>query len=147
MVTAALIVSQTVAADPFVGTWKQNVDKSFNSDPYYAVIRIESAGVNRVKITQEVIRTAADKAAGKKEQSVGEFILDGSEGHPSGMQPGETQSFRRISSHAWERIARRPGDIRHGYWAVSNDGRMLVITSFGKTEAGEYYAQRVLERQ
>ena len=74
MAIAALTVSRLAfAADPFAGTWKQNIDKSFNSNPRSAVIRIEPAGVNRVKITQDVIRTAAGEAAGKKEQSVGEF--------------------------------------------------------------------------
>src|SRR5207302_9729070 len=65
-------------ASPFFGTWKQNNDKSFYSEPYFATIRIESAGANRVRITQDVVRTTADAAAGKKENSVNEFTLDGS---------------------------------------------------------------------
>ena len=154
MVTAAMLISQAASStDPFVGNWKQNNGKSFYSDPYSATIRIESIGVNRVRITQDVVRTAADNAAGRKEHSVNEYTLDGSEVHPSGTGGDVTQrlpestSFRRISSNVWERVSIRPGDERHGYWAVSNDGRMLVITSFGKRESGEYYAQRVLEKQ
>lgn len=152
MVTLAVSLS-ALAADPFVGTWKQNNDKSYNSEPYSATIRIESLGGNRVTITQEVIRTTADAAAGRKEHTVNVFTLDGSESQPSGEGPDiakrlpESVSLRRISDHAWERIAKRPGDVRRGYWAVSNDGKMLVITGSAKTDGGEYYAQRVLEKQ
>src|SRR4051812_32019746 len=99
----ALAVSlSALAADPFVGMWKQNNDKSYNSEPYSATIRIESVSENRVRITQDVIRTAADVAVGKTEHSVNEFPLDGSDVQPSGtgadtaQRLPETQSFRRI---------------------------------------------------
>lgn len=59
-----------------------------------------------------------------------------------------TRSFRSIGPNVWERILKAPGDIRHGYWAVSSDGKMLVITGFGKDPKGQdYYFHRVLERQ
>jgi hypothetical protein len=82
---ATVALSAFQANDPFVGTWKQNNDKSYNSEPYSATIRIESLGLNRVRITQDVIRTAADAAAGKMEHTVNEFPLDGSDVHPSGI--------------------------------------------------------------
>src|SRR5215470_11024880 len=100
-IVALTISFSAFAADPFVGTWKQDNDKSYRSEPYSATIRIESVGVNRVRITQDVIRTAADAAAGKAEHSVNEFPLDGSDVQPSGtgadtaQRLPETQSFRR----------------------------------------------------
>ncbi len=145
-----LACSPIVAAEnPFIGTWKENFDKSYNANakakptnPPSATIRIESVGENRVQITQDRV-----EPAGKKTQTVGVFTLDGSDTHPSGPETDLTQSFRPIKPHVWERIAKRPGDIRHGYWAVSRDGKMLIITGFGKDAKGEYYEQRVLERQ
>ncbi|MEO7145986.1 MAG: hypothetical protein ABI165_21035, partial [Bryobacteraceae bacterium] len=59
-----------------------------------------------------------------------------------------TASFRQISPNVWERIAKRPGDIRNGYWAVSRDGKSLIITRYGKDSDGkDYYFNRVLDRQ
>ncbi len=141
-----LAYSSLVAAEnPFIGTWKENFAKSYDADattPQSAIIRIEAAGENRVKITQDQVN-----AAGKKTQTVGEFPLDGSDTHPAGPETNLTQSFRPIKPNVWERIAKRPGDIRHGYWALSSDRKTLIITGFGKDAKGEYYTQRVLERQ
>ena len=111
-----------------------------------AMLRIESAGDNEVKITQEfVVRN------GRKSQSVEIAALDGSDVRPVGTSAPRrqvTRSFRSIRPNVWERILKAPGDVRHGYWAVSSDGKMLVITGFGKDPKGqEYYFHRVLERQ
>lgn len=90
-----LACSPLVAAEnPFIGTWKENFAKSYHADitkPQSAIIHIESAGENRVKITQDQV-----DAAGKKTQTVGQFTLDGSETHPSGSETDLTQSFRPI---------------------------------------------------
>ena len=146
LVLFLLACSPIVAAEnPFIGTWKENFAKSYDANvtnSQSGIIRIESAGENRVKITQDHV-----DVAGKKTQTVGEFTLDGSDTHPSGPETDFTQSFRPIGPNVWERIAKRPGDIRHGYWAVSRDGKMLIITGFGKDAKGDYYDQRVLERQ
>ncbi len=131
------------AENPFIGNWKENLGKSnYYNQPGVrsAVIRIESAAGKRVKITQEVVSTA-----GKQTQSVEESALDGSEDQVS---PNFVRSFRSISPNVWDRIAKRPGDVRHGYWALSSDGKMLIITGFGKDSDGkDYYFHRVLERQ
>jgi hypothetical protein len=139
----------SAAENPFVGAWKENVNKSlyFNQPASEsAVIRIESAGDKGVKITQEIVMSS-----GRKGQSVEETVLDGSDvrpSSPSGADSNVTRSFRSISPNVWERILKAPGDIRHGYWAVSSDGKMLIITGFGKSPKGqEYYFHRVLERQ
>jgi hypothetical protein len=140
----------SAAENPFVGTWKENVNKSiyFNQPASQsAAIRIESASDKGVKITQEIVTSA-----GKKGQTVEETSLDGSDvrrpSGPSGGDSNVTRSFRSISPNVWERILKAPGDIRHGYWAVSSDGKMLVITGFGKSPNGqEYYFHRVLERE
>ena len=141
-----LACSPLVAAEnPFIGTWKEDFAKSYDDNVtkrQSAIIRIESAGENRVKITQDQV-----DAAGKKTQRVGEFTLDGSDTHPSGPEDDLTQSFRLIRPNVWERIAKRPKDITDGYWAVSSDGKMLIITGFGKDANGEHYNHRVLERQ
>jgi len=141
-----LACSPLVAAEnPFIGAWKEDFAKSYDTGGTMtksATIRIESAGENRVRITQDLV-----DVAGKKTQVVGEFTLDGSDTHPSGPESSLTQSFRSIKPNVWERVAKRPGDIRRGYWAVSNDGKMLIITAFGNDAKGEYYGQRVLERQ
>jgi hypothetical protein len=137
------------AENPFVGTWKENVNKStyFNQPAAEsAVIRIESAGDKGVKIIQEIVMST-----GRKGQTVEVSALDGCEDRPtapSGENSNVTRSFRSISPDVWERILKAPGDIRHGYWAVSSDRKMLIITGFGKSPNGqEYYFHRVLERQ
>jgi len=139
----------SAAENPFIGTWKENVEKSiyFNQPASQsAEIRIESAGDKGVKITQEVVMST-----GRKGQTIEETALDGKEIElpgRSGAESKATRSFRSISPNVWERILKAPGDIRHGYWAVSTDGKMLVITGFGKDPKGqEYYFDRVLERQ
>jgi hypothetical protein len=46
------------AGNPFIGTWIENIDKSFWSDgsaEQSAVISIESSGDNRVKIIQDIV--------------------------------------------------------------------------------------------
>ena len=73
------------AANPFIGTWKANVAKSIWSDgsaEQSALISIEPAADNRVKITQEIVN-----AAGRKSRNVEEYPLDGTEIHPSGQAP------------------------------------------------------------
>jgi hypothetical protein len=131
------------AGNPFIGTWKENIDKSFNADQptQSAVISIESVGGNKVKITQDIVN-----ATGNKSRSVEEYPLDGVEIHTN---PNVTRSFRSISPNVWERILNVSGEIRDGYWAVSSDGKMMIITGFGKDPKSKapYYFQRVFERQ
>jgi hypothetical protein len=136
------------AESPFIGIWKENVEKSiyFNQPATQsAEIRIESAGDKGVKITQELV------IDGKKSQSVQISGLGGMEGQPAGPAGpgrGATRSFRLVSPNVWERTLEAPGDTRHGYWAVSRDGKTLIITGFGKNPSGqEYYFHRLLERQ
>lgn len=96
-----------------------------------------------MKITQEIV-----KAAGKKDRSVEEYPIDGTEVHSSDPGPNATRSFHSISSNVWERVLKVSGEIRDGYWAVSGDGKMMIITGFGKDGSGKaYYFQRVFERQ
>jgi hypothetical protein len=155
LVCSPIIVA---AENPFVGTWKENLDKSYNSgdNPGGALpagaraspdrIRIESAGENRVKITQ--IATL-DGKQGKQQETTVVTTLDGSDVHPTGATDGFTQAFRQITPNVWERIAKQPGQpIRQGYWAVSRDGKMLIITGYSKSSNGQdNYFHRVLERQ
>jgi hypothetical protein len=150
MILLGFVCSSLFAAEnPFIGTWKENVERSiyFNQPASQsAAIRIESAGDIGVKITQEIVMST-----GRKGQTVEVSALDGSEVRPvgpSGPSPEGIRSFRAISPNVWERILKVPGEIRHGYWAVSSDGKMLIITGFGKGPNGqEYYFHRVLERQ
>jgi hypothetical protein len=99
-----------------------------------------------VKITQEFVMSN-----GKKSQTVQTSALDGSavrSAVTSAPASEATRSFRSIGPNVWERILKTPDDIRHGYWSVSSDGKMLIITGFGKGPKGqEYYFHRVLERQ
>jgi hypothetical protein len=154
---AVTVSLPALAADAFVGAWKQINEKSLNSEPYYATIRIESAGGDRVKITQDVIRTAADAAAGKKEHTVNEFALDGSELQPTGrgadiaQRLRESVSFRRINQNAWERIAKRPGDIRRvKRWEASRhhklwqDRRRRILRSKSAREAMKAFPEALM---
>ena len=150
LLLTAFACSPLLAAEsPFIGTWKENPEKSiyFNQPASQsAMLHVESAGDKGVKITQEFVIST-----GKKMQTTEETTLDGKEVElpgRSGSRSQITRSFRSIGPNVWERILKTPGDTRHGYWAVSSDGKMLIITGFGKDSSGkEYYFHRVLERQ
>lgn len=145
LLTFALSCSSLAAQEnPFVGTWRENCDKSASTTGRCSQqsVRIEDAGGGSVKISDE-----STTRSGRKQQSSGVHRLDGSDVHVTGTEPEFIQSIRRISSNVWERIAKRPGDIRHGYWTVSRDGKTLIINGFGAIEGKEYYFQRVFDRE
>jgi hypothetical protein len=139
--------SLTLAADnPFVGTWKENDAKSYYSRATqtvkFSMIRVEGAGENRVRITSDYTR-----ADGTKGQMSGTYLLDGTEAPMTGSIA--ILSFRPISSNSWEHIEKHPdGTSAQRYWAVSNDGKTLLITGFGTNPDGQkYYFHRVLDKQ
>jgi hypothetical protein len=131
--------------EPFVGIWKENIAKSLRSNrsEQSAVVSIESAGDSRVKIIQEFVNPA-----GTKRRVVDEYPLNGTEIHPLGEDPNFTRSFRSINPNVWQRIVKDRGEIRDECRAVSGDGKILIITGFGKNSSGKaYYFHRVFERQ
>jgi hypothetical protein len=141
----AVSCAPVIGADnPFIGDWKENCAKGVSTFPGCGqqTVHIEAMPGGSVKISDEFTN-----AAGKRQDSTGIHALDGSEVRPTGTQPDFVQSIRRISPNVWERIAKREGDIRRGYWAVSSDGKLLVITGFGNSQGREYYFHRILERQ
>jgi hypothetical protein len=144
----AFTCSLVLAADsPFVGTWKENDAKSYYSrstQTKFSMIRIESAGENRVKITTDTDYVRGD---GTKAQLFGAYDLDGTEAPLAGDTA--ILSFRLISSNSWDHIEKHPdGTSAQRYWAVSNDGKTLFITGFGTTPDGKkYYFHRVLDKQ
>jgi hypothetical protein len=144
----AFTCSIALAADnPFVGTWKENNAKSYYSrttQTRFSMIRIEGAGENRVRITTDTDYVRGD---GTKAQLFGTYVLDGSEAPLAGDTA--ILSFRPISSNSWDHIEKHPdGTSAQRYWAVSNDGKTLFITGFGKAPDGkEYYFHRVLDKQ
>jgi hypothetical protein len=141
-----LACSFIVAADsPFVGTWKENDAKSYYSRPTqtkFSMIRVESGGENRVRITIDYPRSD-----GTKGQMSTTPVLNGTDTPMIGSP--FILSFRPTSSNSWDHIEKHPdGTSAQRYWAVSNDGKTLFITGFGTTPDGKkYYFHRVLDKQ
>jgi hypothetical protein len=141
----AFACSTIFAADnPFLGTWKENDAKAYysRSQTKLSAIRIEGAGENRVRITSDYTRSD-----GIKGQWLTTPTLDGSDAPMTGSD--FILTFRPISANVWDHIEKHPdGTTAQRFWAVSNDGKTLVITGSGTALDGKrYYFQRVLDKQ
>lgn len=135
-------ISAASAADnPFVGTWKTNLEKSKYSPgpaPTKAgITTITPYGDNGVKVTVE-----GATPAGEKTTITYSANFDGKEvpfvQTAPGAVPGQTVSLKRIDSHTAERVTRLNGKILvTEHWVVSKDGKTRTNTQTGAGPKGE----------
>jgi hypothetical protein len=117
-----------LAADPFVGTWKIDIDKSHRSPGgpevrQYERITLEPAGEQQYRETYGPVGSP-----GKAEI----WVLDGKPHSTSDTDPSTfTQRFERIDSNHIRLTATGPKGTAQMDWAASADGKTLTVRTKG----------------
>jgi hypothetical protein len=132
------------AADPFVGTWKLNVEKSEYEGcikPKAAMLRMEIEGDGLYQIFE---RTRPDN---KVTKSTYEHLF-GIEERPPRL-PNWSQIKTRVDKNIFEIVMERDGQVMSvERWHVSSDGKKLTHTGSGEDANGEKHkVTAVYERQ
>ena len=142
LVNVLLGISAASAADnPFVGTWKTNLEKSkYSPGPAPTkpgIVTMAPYGDNGIKVTVENVTANGEKATitysanfdGKEVP----FVQTG-----PGAISGQTVSLKRIDSHTAERVTHLNGKILvTEHWVVSKDGKTRTNTQTGTGPKGE----------
>jgi hypothetical protein len=140
-----VVLTLFAAGDPFVGTWKLNVDKS-KFEPglgmMFATTQIESSGKG--------LKTTTSNADGKGVASDLTFDspLDGTASRVSGSPTIDTISLHRTDDHTITATATKLGKLVYtDRRAVSANGQTLTIIREGTTPDGKKYTSTmILER-
>lgn len=122
-----------LAADPVVGTWTLNVEKSkFTSGPAPKAgkrVYTESAGV----YTLEMKTTSAD---GKEESRKVQY-QDGKDEPITGANGIDSIHATKVSANMWEFALKSGGkEVGHVHRTVSKDGKVLTVHNSGKQPSG-----------
>jgi len=134
--------------DPFIGTWKLNIEKSeFDANHH------PQAGTMVFKLDEEGYYLQIAEGINEKGEKVAErpqrFLADGKE-HPLPSFPGLKAMASKPDAHTMMREARREDGtvIGGGTSVVSPDGMSLTATNFGYDSQLRQFKQRtVWERQ
>ena len=132
IVAAALLAAQ---ADPRVGTWNLNVEKSKYSPgpaPKSQVLTIEAAGAAE-KVTSESV-----SATGQKSSTSYTAPFDGKPHPLKGSEIADTVTLTRVDSHTTERVDSKAGKSVQTYRrVVSKDGMTMTVTVKGTDAKGQ----------
>jgi hypothetical protein len=132
IVAAALLAAQ---ADPRVGTWNLNVEKSKYSPgpaPKSQVLTIEAAG-DAEKVTSESV-----SATGQKSSTTYTAPYDGKPHPLKGSEIADTVTLKRVDSHTTERVDSKAGKSVQTYSrVVSKDGKTMTVTVKGTDAKGQ----------
>jgi hypothetical protein len=125
--------SSAFAADPVVGTWTLNVEKSkFTSGPAPKAgtrVYTESAGV----YTLEMKTTTADG----KEVPLKVQYQDGKDETVTGANGIDTIHATKVSANTWDFSLKSAGkEVGHVHRTVSKDGKVLTVLNTGKQPSG-----------
>jgi hypothetical protein len=133
MLAALLVAGVAFAADPVVGTWKLNVEKSkfASGHELKAASRVysESGGV----YTLEQKMTGAD---GKEMSSTSQYS-DGKDVKQNSSTVADTVHARKINANTWNFELKKDGKVvGHVHRVVSADGKTLTVHNTGANVAG-----------
>jgi hypothetical protein len=136
-VVVASSIARTQSKDPWIGTWKVNLEKStYSPGPpptVPATVKIEPSA-DGIKTTID-----ATNPEGKPThtETVGRF--DGKDNPVKGAQtPNTTTAFKRIDDRTYEAIGKVDGKPTvTTRVAVSTDGKTLTATQSGKNAQGQ----------
>ena len=132
IVAAALLAAQ---ADPRVGTWNLNVEKSKYSPgpaPKSQVLTIEAAGKGE-KVTSATV--AADGAKTGTEYTAD---FDGKPHPLKGSATADMVTLKRVDSHTTERVDSKAGKtVMTFHRVVSKDGKTMTVTVKGTDAKGQ----------
>jgi hypothetical protein len=137
VMTAILVLAlatAAMAADPFVGTWKMNVEKStFNPGPP------PKSSTTRIEATKNGLKFMMDSvsADGKATHSEGTWTCDGKD-YPNQSNPGVTMSYTRIDTNTIVGVRKKDGkEIGNMVDVISKDDKTGTMTIKGKNAQGQ----------
>jgi hypothetical protein len=134
MLTTLLFAGIAFAADPVVGTWKLNVEKSKFSSGH------ELTAASRVYTEADGMYTLKQKltgADGKETSSSSQYSegKDVKQEDPNG--PADTVHAKKVSANTWNFELKKGGKIvGHVHRVVSADGKTLTVHNTGANITG-----------
>jgi hypothetical protein len=134
--------------DPFVGTWRLNVEKSkfdANHRPTAGTMVFELDAEGHYLMKAESQNEKGERIA----ERPAKFILDGKE-HPIPDFPGLKTTHSRPDPNTITGEARREDGsvVGGGSWAISADGKSLTATTFGwDAQLRQFKLRTVWDRQ
>lgn len=134
--------------DPFVGTWKLNVEKSqfdANHRPQAGTLTYALDAEGYFLKTAEGISEKGEKVAERPER----FLPDGNE-HPIAAFPGLRYRVTRLDPNTMATEAKREDGsvVGGGKSAISADGKTLIVENFGyDAQLRQFKMHTVWDRQ
>ena len=130
-------IARTQSTDPWIGTWKVNLEKStYSPGPPPTV-----AATVKIEPSAGGIKTTIDgtNAEGKPAHTESVAGFDGKDNPVKGAQiPNRTTAYRRIDDRTFEAIDKLDGKPTvTTRVAVSADGKTMTATLTGKNAQGE----------
>jgi hypothetical protein len=136
------------AADPFVGAWKLNLERSTfdaNHNPQSGTMRFEAEDEDRILMTAEGISEKGERFSERPVQ----FTPDGRD-HPVPGFPGLVVKTTLPSPGTIQTECRRQDGsiVGQGTYAVSADGRSLIAKTSGwDSQLRQFEVTTVWDRQ
>jgi hypothetical protein len=128
----------TTEADPMMGTWKLNLEKSVydpGPPPASTTIKLEPWGDGGMKNTTDTV-----DAQGVQTHSEYSANFDGKDYPITGSQNYDTVSLRRIDSHTRVRIDKKGGsEVRMVRTTMAPDDRSFTSASVGVNAQGQAF--------
>ena len=130
------LVSLAWAADPFVGTWKEDMSKTKISTgaslPKSVTAKVEAKGEGFKWVTDMVL------ADGQTLHMEWEGKFDGKDYPVKGDQNTDTYSLKKIDSNTIVGVDKKAGkEVGNWRYVVSKDGKTVTATGKFKNEKGQ----------
>jgi len=134
-VGGASVALAATAADPAVGTWKLNVDKSkfAAGGALKSQTRTYAQTDDGLKLTYTGVTADGSTASGEST-----YKYDGKDYPISGSGDYDTLAVKRVNSHTASSVQKKAGkQVGTTTRTVSKDGNTLTLTHKGKNAKGE----------
>lgn len=128
LLATMLVAGTAFAADPIIGTWKLNVEKSKFSPGH------ELKAATRIYSEADGVYTLEQKLTGAdgKETSYTVTYRDGKDLKQSGAGPADTTHAKKISANTWDFELKKDGKVvGHVHRVVSADGKRVTVHNTG----------------
>jgi hypothetical protein len=135
-----------MAADPFVGTWKENVAKSkFNSGPP------DKSSMVTFTAQENGLKLSADSldADGKASHAAWAATFDGKDYPVTGVTDADTIAIKRIDANTFSELFKKAGkELFSARLVISKDGKTITRTTNLKNAKGQDVSNiYILEKQ
>ena len=131
----AAVTSRAQSSDPWIGTWKVNLEKS----TYSPGPKPTAAAVVKIEPSPDGMKTTIDgvNAQGQKTHTEAVAAFDGKDYPVKGPDPNVTSTLKRIDARTFENQAKVSGKPTvTTRVAISADGKTLTATQTGTTGQG-----------